>query len=182
MIYSEKRPQILDFSFEHCHFTTFIHTTNPSFTHAEKIGTGQQMQKWLRTGVVLGLFTKQYAVDNNISVHMLFGIPKTDGSTRPTLNLSDDRSIGFSVNNCLDHNLCTVEHAQTKEIIERVRDLGKNAWLWAKDLKDRHYNVGVDKCDIAKLGFTFDDKIYVYLRLISCVCQRSGNRSQSCCV
>ena len=43
--------------------------------------------------------------------------------------------------------------------------MGKNAWLWAKDLKDGYYNVSVNKTDIHKLGFMFDGKIYIFQRL-----------------
>ena len=96
---------------------------------------------------------------------MLFGVPKPDGSTRPILNLSDKTKFNYSINNLIDPNLCTVEYAQTKQVVETVRALGKNAWLWAKDLKDGYYNVSVNKKDVHKLGFMFDGKIYIFQRL-----------------
>ena len=76
----------------------------------------------------MGPFDKQYAKDNNISLHMLFGVPKPDGTTRPILNLSDKSGLGFSLNELLDPSLCTVEYAQTKQVVEIVRALGPNAW------------------------------------------------------
>ena len=96
---------------------------------------------------------------------MLFGVPKPDGSTRPILNLSDKTKFNYSINNLIDPILCTVEYAQTKQVVETVRALGKNAWLWAKDLKDGYYNVSINENDVHKLGFIFDDKIYLFQRL-----------------
>ena len=96
---------------------------------------------------------------------MLFGVPKPDGSTRPILNLSDKKLFNYSINDIIDPDLCTVEYAQTKQVVETVRALGKNAWLWAKDLKDGYYNVSVNKKDVHKLGFLFDGKIYIFQRL-----------------
>ena len=138
---------------------------NPKFSTKDKIGIGQQLEKWLKTGVVLGPFDKKYAKKNNVTLHMLFGVPKPDGTTRPILNLSDKRGLGFSINDVLDPSLCTVEYAQTRQVVQIVRALGKKAWLWAKDLKDGYYNVSVQKSDVHKLGFIFEGKIYLFQRL-----------------
>ena len=67
---------------------------------------------------------------------MLFTVPKLDGSTRHILNSSGTMLFDHSINDIIDPELCTVEYAQTKQVVETVRALGKNAWLWAKDLKD----------------------------------------------
>ena len=142
-----------------------LSNNNPSFSISEKIGIAQQLEKWLKTGIVLGPFDRDYANKNNITLHMLFGVPKPDGSTRPILNLSDKTLFNYSINNLIDPELCTVEYAQTKQVVETVRALGKNAWLWAKDLKDGYYNVSVNKRDIHKLGFIFEGKIYIFQRL-----------------
>ena len=120
----------------------------PSFSIDEKIGIGQQLQKWLRTGVVVGPFDVDYAKHNDVTSRMLFGVPKPDGATRPILNLSDKRGVGCSINEVLDPNLCTVECAQLKEGVQVVQALGKDAWLWAKDLKDGHYDVPIHESDI----------------------------------
>ena len=56
---------------------------------------------------------------------MLFGVPKPDGSTRPILNLSDKKIFHYSINDLIDPKLCTVEYAQTKQVVETVRALGK---------------------------------------------------------
>ena len=55
-----------------------------------------------------------------------------------------------------------MEYAQTKQVVETVCALGKNAWLWAKDLMDGHYNASLNKKDTHKLGFVFDEKIYMF--------------------
>ena len=74
-------------------YPTRISNDNPSFSISEKIGIGTQLQKWLKTGVVIGPFTKTFAKENNASLHMLFGVPKPDGTTRPILNLSDKKPL-----------------------------------------------------------------------------------------
>ena len=35
----------------------------------------------------------------------------------------------------------TVEYAQTKQAVETVRELRKNAWSWAQDLKDDYHDI-----------------------------------------
>ena len=71
----------------------------------------------------------------------------------------------FSINEKLDPQLCTVEDAQTKQVVETVQAMGKDAWLWAKDLQDGYYNVSVHPDDVHKLGFVFDGRIYFFARL-----------------
>ena len=60
---------------------------------------------------------------------MLFDVPKPDGSTRHILNLSTKTKFDYSINNLIDTKLCTVEYVQTKQFVETVLALGKNAWL-----------------------------------------------------
>ena len=146
-------------------YPTRIINSNPSFDFIDKCGIGQQLLKWLKTGIVMGPFDKQYAKKHDVTLNMLFGVPKPDGSTRPILNLSDKNIFGVSINELLDSKLCTVEYAQTKEVVEIVNALGKNAWLWAKDLKDGYYNVPIHEDDTHNLGFVFDNKIYIFIRL-----------------
>ena len=92
----------------------------------------------------------------------MFAVPKPDGTSRPILNLSDCTIHSHSVNDTLDPNWCTVEYIQHKEIIELLIAMGPGAWLWAKDLADGYYNIPIRKEDIAKLGFWFDGKIFLY--------------------
>ena len=146
-------------------FPARLSNNNPSFTTKDLIGIGTQVLKWLRTGVVMGPIPTQFALKNNLTLNMLFGVPKPDGSTRPILNLSDKKGLKNSVNELLSSELCTVSYAQFKEVVEIVKALGKDAWLWAKDLKDGYYNVSVSESDIYNLGFIFNGKIYVFQRL-----------------
>ena len=60
---------------------------------ADKECTAQQLQKWLNTGIVIGPFDEKQAKKNNASLHMLFGIPKPDRSTRPIMNFSDEKHM-----------------------------------------------------------------------------------------
>ena len=87
------------------------------------------------------------------------------GSTRPILNLSDNKCLGFLIKDQLDPSLLTVEYAQTKQVVETVQAMGKNAWPGAKDLKNGCYNVSVHKSEILRLGFIFDGKLYFFERL-----------------
>lgn len=67
---------------------------------------------------------------------MSFGDSKQDGSSRLILSLSDKPGLTVSINKLLDPELCTVEYAQAKQVVETVMALGKNARLWANDLKE----------------------------------------------
>ena len=142
-----------------------LSNNDPSFSISEKRGMAQQLEKWLETGIVLGPFDTYYAKENNFTLHMSFGVTKPDGSTRPILNLSDETMFNYSINVLIDPKSCTVEYAKTKQVVKAVRAFGKNAWLWAKDLKNGCYNVSVNKKDVHKLGFIFDEKIYMFQRL-----------------
>ena len=95
-------------------------------------------------------------------MNMLFRVMKPDGSSRPILNLADESSTGYSINDVLQSKWCTVEYIQQKEIIEILLALGPGAWLWAKDLVDGYYNVSVREEDIAYLAFSFDGKVYAF--------------------
>ncbi|MCP4911012.1 MAG: hypothetical protein GY907_09930, partial [Bacteroidetes bacterium] len=139
--------------------------TNPIFSVAEKLGIGTQVAKWLKTGIVIGPISNVHAHTVGITLNMLFGVPKPDGSTRPILNMSDKSVFNYSVNDLLDPLLCTVEYAQMREVVHIVRALGKGAYLWAKDIQDGYYNVSVHKNDIYDLGFVFENKIYIFQRL-----------------
>ena len=108
---------------------------DPPFSISERINVAQQLKKWLKTGLVLGPFDANYAKRNNITSHMLFGFPKPDGSTRRILNLSDETMFNHSINNLIDPNLCTVEYAQTKQIVETVLALEKKCLVIGKRLK-----------------------------------------------
>ena len=101
----------------------------------------------------------------NVTLNMLFGVPKPDGSTRLMPNMSDSIGLPNSVNDILSPDFCTVQCAQFKKVVEIVKALGKNHWLWAKDLKDGYYNVSVYQSDIHRLGFIFNGKVCVFQRL-----------------
>ena len=139
-----------------------ITNNNPKFSITDKIGIGRQILKWRMSQFILGPIPFNKARQMNITMNMLFAVPKTDGSSRPILNLSDRSKTGTSVNDKLDNRWCTVEYIQQKELIELLIAAGPNAWLWAKDLTDGYYNISIKKSDIAKLGFIFDGKIYLY--------------------
>ena len=51
---------------------------------------------------------------NDITLHILFDVPKHDGSKISILNLSDETTFNYSINNLTDPKLCTVECAQPK--------------------------------------------------------------------
>ena len=64
----------------------------------EKIRLAQQLEQWLKTGIILGLFDVNYAKRKNITLHMSLGVPKPDGSTRLILNLCDKTIFNYSIN------------------------------------------------------------------------------------
>ena len=137
---------------------------SPSLSVSEKMCIAQQLEKWLKTGIVLS--DENYSKRNDVTLQMLFGVPKPDGSTRPILNRSDEMKLDHSPNNLIDPKLCTVKHAQTKQVVETVLTLGKNAWLWAQDLKGGYHDASVNENDVHELGFIFDDEIYIFQCLL----------------
>ena len=52
-------------------YPTRLTNNNPSFSVSEKMN-GQQLKKWLETGIVLGPYTKDYAINDNISLHNIW--------------------------------------------------------------------------------------------------------------
>jgi hypothetical protein len=143
-------------------FPARICNSNPRFSVHENIGIGTQVNKWLNRGTVMGPIPKEEVINLGITMNRLFGVPKPNGDTRPILDNSDKTQVGHSLNDCFYAEVCTVEYAQTKEVVEIVSALGKNAWLWAKDLEDGYYNVTVHNSDIYNLGFVFDGKTCFY--------------------
>ena len=47
--------------------------SNSTFSLNDKVNIDQQLKEWSKIGIVLGPFTKQYAIDDNLAVRMLFG-------------------------------------------------------------------------------------------------------------
>ena len=139
-----------------------IRNPNPRFSIHDKIGIGTQLIKWRKHGHVIGPIPLDIAIKNNIVINMIFGVPKPNGDTRPILHLSDKPTTNAAVNQFLDSSMCTVEYVQFRELVETIRALGTNAFLWAKDLEDGYYNVPIQIDDIWNLGFFFDGKIYVF--------------------
>ena len=62
-----------------------------------------------KTGTVLGSVNMLYAKRKNVTLHMLFGVPKPDASTRLIFNLSDEIKLDYSLSNLIDLELCTIE-------------------------------------------------------------------------
>ena len=135
---------------------------NPQYSPRDLLGIGKQIIKWRKANFILGPIPWNTARKMKVTLNMLFGVPKPDGSTRPILNLSDKSKRKKSVNEQLKPNLCTVEYVQQKELIHMIKALGKGAYLWAKDLQWGYNNVSIHKNDIRNLGFTFQNEIYLY--------------------
>ena len=47
----------------------------------------------VKNKIVLGPLDRNHAKRNDITLHVLFGVPKPDGSTIPILNLSDEHYL-----------------------------------------------------------------------------------------
>ena len=145
-----------------CRENVRLSNNNPKFSFRDKIGIGRQVLKWRLKQYVLGPLPYSKAKELGVTLNRIFAVPKPDGTARPILNLSDRRDTIRAVNDDLQSKWRTVEYIQQKEIIEMLLAAGKGAWMWAKDLIDGFYNISVKKCDIAKLGFVFDGKIYLF--------------------
>ena len=144
------------------HFPARVRDNNPKFSYSELAGIGTSLLKWRQRKWILGPFTMEEAHEMNGTLHLLFGVPKPDGRTRPILHMSDKSVLGYSVNDRLDSRWCTVEYIQQKECIETLLAAGKGCLAWAKDIEWGFNNVSVRKEDFPKLGFCFDGKVYFY--------------------
>ena len=122
----------------------------------------KEVLKWHKAGYIFGPISIKEAKEQQLTVNHFFAVPKGPNKVRPILNLSDKSMIGSSINDHLSEELCTVEYVQQLEIIETLRALGPNAWLWAKDLKWGYNNVPIRKADVRYLCFHFAGKIYCY--------------------
>ena len=101
-----------------------------------------------------------------MTISMVFAVPKPiPGEFRGILNLSDKSVTGTSVNECIEEEYRHVEYIAQCEIIERMIAVGRNAWLWVKDLDTGFHNVPVHEDDIYRLCIRFEDKIYAFQRL-----------------
>ena len=78
-----------------------------------------------------------------------------------------NESIQWFHNDLTDPDLCTVEYAQTRQVVKTVPALGKNAWSWTKDLKDGYYKVSINKKDIHKLALYWW-KIHIFKDCLYC--------------
>lgn len=58
-----------------CKFPRRVQCINPKFDVNEKIGIGQQVLKWLQTGIALGPITEEFAKINDITLNQLFECP-----------------------------------------------------------------------------------------------------------
>ena len=143
-------------------FEKRLFNPNPRHSITDLIGIGKQICKWHKRDYIIGPISRKVAEDNNVTLNMLFGVPKPDGSTRPILNLSDTAGTKDCINNHLNPELTTVEYVQQKELIYTILAMGKGAYLWAKDLENGYNNVPICESDIYNLGFTLDNKIYLY--------------------
>ena len=122
----------------------------------------RQIVKWHEAGYIFGPISAEDAKQLKLTINHFFAVPKGETDVRPILNLSDRNRVGFSINECLHEQLCTVEYVQQLEIIETLMALGQGAWLWAKDLKWGYNNVPIIEKDVKYLAFQFCGRIYCY--------------------
>ena len=136
--------------------------THNNFSEEQLPLVAKEVLKWHKAGYIFGPISIQEAKDEQFTVNHFFAVPKGNNKVRPILNLSDKSVIGTSINDHLYEDVCTVEYVQQLEIIETLRALGPNAWLWAKDLKWGYNNVPIREADVRYLCFYFDGQIYCY--------------------
>ena len=111
-----------------------------------------------QAGRVLGPFDRdQFPM---VQVGPFGVIPKSEPSKwRLILDLSSTE--GFSVNDGVDKDLCSLSYMSVDEVAERVVEVGKGALLAKFDLKAAYRNVPVHPEDRWLLGMVWGDKLYV---------------------
>ena len=111
-----------------------------------------------QAGRLLGPFWKHCFPQVQVSP---FGvIPKSEvGKWRLILDLSSPE--GFSVNDGIKRELCSLSYMSMDDVARRVRDLGKGTLMVKFDSKAAYRNVSVHPHDRWLLGMVWEDSLYV---------------------
>ena len=116
-----------------------------------------KIQKEIHAGRVGGPF--RHPPLNNFRVSPLGLVPKKEpGDFRLIHHLSYPK--GESVNDNIDHDLCSVQYTRFDSAVEMVQRLGPGAMLAKADIKSAFRLLPVAKEDFKLLGFKFGDHYY----------------------
>lgn len=86
-------------------------------------------------------------------------VPKRDGSFRLIQHLSFPP--GESVNDFIDHRLCSVQYSSFDHAVEMVSSLGRGALLGKMDIKSAFRLLPIRPCEFQLLGFQLLGKIFI---------------------
>lgn len=118
----------------------------------------QKIHKELVAGTIAGPFT--YRPLPNLRISPIGLVPKKAlGEFRLIHHLSYPK--GSSLNDFIDHKLCSVQYTSFDEAIHMLQDLGKHCALWKMDLKNAFRLLPVHPADFDQLGFMFEGEIFV---------------------
>ncbi|MEW8547291.1 MAG: reverse transcriptase domain-containing protein [Candidatus Thiodiazotropha sp.] len=117
-----------------------------------------KINKEILAGRVAGPF--QECPISSLRISPIGLVPKkTPGEYRLIHHLSYPH--GFSVNDFIDPQICSVQYTSFDEAVFLMQDLGSNCKLFKMDLKNAFRLLPVNRNDFELLGFKFNGKYYV---------------------
>ena len=146
--------------------TPIVHSkSNPRMTIKEKCKMAETILKWHKKGYLMGPYPKSHPIANECRINPVFCVPKPDGSVRPVVNYAKEIK-GSSVNDLLYPDWCTVEYIQLREIVYTIKQMGKGAKMWVKDLEDGYFNIKIRPEQTKMIAFIFAGMLYIPMVLV----------------
>ena len=146
--------------------TPIVHSkSNPKMSLKDKCKMAQTILKWHKKGYLMGPYPQSHPIVNECRTNPVFCVPKPDDTVRPGVNYSKEMK-GSSINDLLYPDWCTVEYIQLREIVYTIKQMGKGAMMWVKDLEDGYFNIKIRPDQTKAIAFMFAGMLYIPMVLV----------------
>ena len=139
--------------------------SNPKMSLKDKCKMAETILKWHKKGYLMGPYSQSHPIANECRINPVFCVPKPDGSVRPVVNYSKEIN-GYSLNDLLYPEWCTVEYIQLREIVYTIKQMGEGAMMWVKDLEDGYFNIKIRPDQTKAISFIFAGMLYIPMVLV----------------
>ena len=135
--------------------TPIVHSkSNPKMSLKDKCKMAETILKWHKKGYLMGSCPQSHPITEECRINPVFCVPKPDGSVRPVVNYSKEIN-GYSLNDLLYPEWCTVECIQLREVVYTMKQMGESAMMWVKDLEDGYINIKIRPDQTKAIAFIF---------------------------